>query len=132
MIAAAELAGAENPAEAVERLNALASNTEVPQIYRDLASFKALLVPGGSDVATRRNGFTLFEQPGHPLRLLASEQLALLDIETGETKAAIERMQSILTDAEATRALQERALQVIVALGAEPDLSALLGLPQDG
>lgn len=132
MIAAAEFARAENPADAVERLNALASNSDVPNVYRDLAAFKALLVPGGSDTATRRNGFELMDTPGHPLRLLASEQLALLDIEEGKTDAALTRLQAMLTDAEATAALQQRVLQVIVALGGEPDLSTLLETTQDG
>lgn len=126
LIAAAELAGAGSPDAAVARLEAAAQNGEVPQIYRDLAAFKALLVPGGSDSSTRRAGLEAMAVPGHSLRLLASEQLALLDIAQGEEDAALERLQSILTDAEATPALQQRSVQVIVALGGEPDLSGLL------
>jgi hypothetical protein len=98
----------------------------VPQVYRDLAAFKALLVPGGSDQDARRAGFEAMNVPGHAFRLLAVEQLALIDIETGETKAALDRLQAILTDAEVSPGLQQRALQVMVALGGEPDLSALV------
>ncbi len=129
MIAAAELAGAEDPATAVARLEAVAANTEVPQVYRDLAAFKALLVPGGSDLDTRRAGFEAMDVPGHAFRMLASEQLALIDIETGETQAALDRLQAILIDAEVSPGLQQRALQVIVALGGEPDLSSLVQSP---
>ena len=50
------------------------------------------------------------------------EQLALLDIENNMPQSAIDRYQSILQDAELTSDLQQRALQVIVALGGEPDL----------
>lgn len=132
LIAAAEFSGAQNPADAVERLNILAVNTEVPQIYRDMAAFKALLVPGGSDAATRRAGFAAMDVPGHTMRMLASEQLALLDIEAGDTQAALERLQSILVDAEVSPSLQQRAVQVIVALGGEPDLSTILQTSQDG
>lgn len=132
MIAAAELAGAETPDAAVERLNALAVNTQVPQVYRDLAAFKALLVPGGSDLATRRAGFEAMNVPGHGFRMLASEQLALLDIESGDIQSALTRLQANLTDAEATPALQQRAVQLIVALGGEPDLSSFLQAADDG
>ena len=59
------------------------------------------------------------------MRLLAEEQLALIDIETGEIAAAIAKLQSILQDAEATTGLQERATQVIVALGGTPERTGL-------
>ena len=57
-------------------------------------------------------------------RLLAQEQLALIDIEENQPQAAIDRYQEILQDAEVTSDLQQRALQVIVALGGEPDLGS--------
>ena len=57
------------------------------------------------------------------LRLLAEEQLALIELEQGETEAAIDRFQSILADAESTSDLQQRATQAIVALGGTPELS---------
>ena len=75
-------------------------------------------------VEDRRAGYEALIQPGVPLRLLATEQLALIDIETGDTDAAIARLKSILDDSEVTPDLQQRALQVIVALGGEPDLGA--------
>ena len=55
------------------------------------------------------------------LRLLAIEQLALIDIEVGATKAALEKLQSIVIDAEVTAGLRQRATQLIIALGAEPE-----------
>ena len=58
-------------------------------------------------------------RPGHPMRLLASEQLALIEIEIGNRDAALERLQAILADAEATQGLRRRASQLIVALGGE-------------
>jgi hypothetical protein len=55
-------------------------------------------------------------------RLLAEEQLALLDIAAGDTDAGIARLQAIMRDAGVSASLQRRAAQVIVALGGElPD-----------
>ena len=86
----------------------------------------------GASETDRRQAFEQMAQPGAALRLLATEQLALIDIETGDTDAAIARYQAILEDAEVTADLQQRALQVIVALGGEPELSDVVGLDQDG
>ncbi len=127
MIAAAELAGADNRDGAVARLTELSENGEVPGIYRQIAGFKALLLQSTSlSAADRRAGFNNYAIPGNPLRLLAEEQIGLISVELGEPDAAIERFQSILTDAETTSDLQQRAMQVIVALGGEPDLSTLI------
>jgi hypothetical protein len=49
--------------------------------------------------------------------LLATEQLAVLDLETGDIAAAIERYNAILNDAEITRGLRQRVTQVMIALG---------------
>jgi hypothetical protein len=58
------------------------------------------------------------------LALLASEQMALLDIEEGKPEAAIARLKVIAEDAGVTADLKERATQVIVALGGVPDVAA--------
>ena len=58
-----------------------------------------------------------------PLRLLAMEQLALLDVQDGEIEAAIAMLQSILDDAQVSSGLQQRASQVIVALGGTPKIA---------
>jgi hypothetical protein len=110
-------------AAATETLDGLALDGDVPAIYREIAQFKSLTLQGAeAAIEDRRQAFEAMAQPGRTLRLLASEQLALLDIEAGDGGAAITRYQSILADAEVTSELQQRALQVIVALGGEPDL----------
>ncbi len=124
MLAAAELAEAGEVAAGVARLDEVAVNGEVPPIYRSIAMFKALVLQAATMPADeRRQSFEALAQPGSQLRLFAQEQLALIDIEEGAPEAAIDRYQTILTDAEVTPDLQERALQVIVALGGEPDLA---------
>lgn len=121
MIAAAELAGTGQTDAAAERLTAVAENGEVPEIYRQIAGFKALLVRAPDmDLDARRAGFQAFAAPGHRMRLLAEEQLALIEVEAGNPDAAIAQLRSIVNDAEASADLQERARQLIVALGGEP------------
>ncbi len=107
-----------------QTLLTIENNAELPMVYRQIASFKSLTSAAGAiSVDDRRAGFEALAQPGGSLRLLASEQLALIDIETQNTDAAIERLQQVLEDAEVTPDLQQRAVQVIVALGAEPELA---------
>lgn len=127
MIAASELAQTDMQGEAIARLQALSENGDVPDVYRQIAGFKALLAQSDTlSAEERRTGFGNYDVPGNSLRLLAQEQLALISIEEGDTDAALTRLQSILADAETSADLQQRAMQVIVALGGEPDLSALI------
>jgi len=52
--------------------------------------------------------------------VLAEEQLALVEVEMGQTEAALDRLQSLLQDQETTAGLRRRASDVIVALGETP------------
>lgn len=126
MMAAAEYVVAGDPNAAVALLDEVALNGDVPEIYRQVASFKAATTQdSGMSEDDRLSRLQGLSQPGSPLRLLAEEQLALNEVATGNTEAAIGMYQSILIDAEVTSDLQQRALQVIVALGGEPDLGGL-------
>ncbi len=107
-------------AAAVERLQAVAADAEVPNIYRQIASYKAMTL--GAEVLSveeRRAGLEALAVPGQPLRLLAEEQLALVEVETGEREAALTRLQGMLDDSEITAGLRRRASQLIVALGGD-------------
>ncbi|MEX0285922.1 MAG: hypothetical protein AB3N23_15050 [Paracoccaceae bacterium] len=129
MLLAAAQSNSDQVDEAVAGLNQIALNGDLPQIYRDIAAFKALLLQSETLSADdRRTQFGALAQAGNPLRLLAEEQLALIDVAEGETDAAIERLQAILQDAEVTQDLQDRASQLIVALGGTPE--ALLPVTQ--
>jgi hypothetical protein len=44
-------------------------------------------------------------------------------VQDGEVEAAVERLQSILDDAQVSTGLQQRAAQVIVALGGAPKIA---------
>ncbi len=125
-LAAAALAEAEDPDAAAAALARVAQNGDLPLIYRQIARFKTLGLQAGTlGIEDRRAGYEALAQPGVALRPLAEEQLALLEVESGNTEAAIGRLNALINDSEVTPDLQQRAVQVIVALGGEPDLSAL-------
>ncbi len=121
---------ADDKAAAASSLDAfLANASETDPIYLAVAELKALML--GADAipaAERRQRFEGMAQAGQPLALLASEQIALLDVQQGNIEAAIDRLQSIVLDAGVSSGLRQRATQLIVALGGEletlPSLSA--------
>jgi hypothetical protein len=122
LLSASAQAEAEDTQAAIASLDAVALNGDVPEMYRQVARFKSLMMQSDTlPAADRRQAFEAMAQPGLPLRLLASEQLALIDIAEGDTEAAITRYQALLSDAETPQDLQQRALQVIVALGGTPE-----------
>lgn len=123
LLTASEQLAADDLAGAVANLDAVAMNGDVPQIYRQIAQFKSLTLQAGTLPASdRKQGFEALGAAGGNLSLLAQEQLALISIEEGDIAGAIATYQAVLSDAGVTPDLQQRALQVIVALGGEPDL----------
>ena len=114
--------------EARDILQAIASDGQVDPIYRQLAGFKALIIDAGEmSLADRRVGFEGIAQTSPMLRVAAEEQLALIEIEDGNTAAAISRLQALQSDAEATAGLRQRASQLIVALGGSPESTGTAG-----
>lgn len=125
MLQAGALANSEQGEAAIVLLSEISTNGDLPLIYRHIASFKALGLQHDSlSVQDRRIQYEALANPGAPLRLLAQEQLALIDISEGNTEAAIDRLRAIIEDAEINADLQDRARQLIVALGGSLDLSA--------
>lgn len=126
LLIAAEAQAAGATEQAIATLENIAVNGDVPEIYRQVAVFKSLALQADTmDAATRRQQFEALAQPGQAMSLLAQEQLALMDISEGNTDAALDRLQAVIADANVTSDLQQRALQVIVALGGTPDMANL-------
>ncbi len=124
-LAAAESLGKEDSATATARLQAIADNTTLPDAFRDLAVIKRILIEGDAlDADTRRTLLTPLSQPGAPYRAVALEQLALIEVELGNTDAAIDSLNAILNIEESTQGLRQRAAQLIVALGGTPLVAA--------
>ncbi|MEZ5884253.1 MAG: hypothetical protein R3D53_10495, partial [Paracoccaceae bacterium] len=93
----------------------------VPQSLRDLARLKSVIVGGAAmDAATRDASLAALAAPGAPYRLLAMEQQALVHVAEGRTDAAVDLLRQILSEAGLTAGLQQRASELIVALGADP------------
>lgn len=118
LAAGADLA-AEEGGDASSRLAAMAADEALPPRYRDLAALK--LAMASSDASVNERRAMLEPLALGPYRLLAAEQLALLDVELGDRDAAIERLSAILDDVAASQGLRARAEQLITALGGADD-----------
>ncbi len=106
--------------DTADRLAKVADDTSLPPVYRDLAAFRRLLLSPDMPEADRVKGFEALTTPGAPFRLLAEEQLALIDVAAGRTEAALKKLDALSQDSEASGALRTRASQLIVALGGKP------------
>jgi len=118
---AAEQVAAGDGTAAVATLDALAANGEVPEIYRDLAAFKSVLIDADRTPEDRLLALEALSVPGAPFRMLALEQIALVQLGMGEREPALERLAAILEDAESSADLRDRAASLMVALGETPD-----------
>ena len=121
LLTAATQQEAGDTAAAAATLNALAVNGDVPEIYRDLAAIKAAMLPS-DDMDARKASLDALSQPGAPFRLIALEQIGLIQSAEGDVDGAIATMRRVSEDAAASRVLRERAQTLIVALGG--DISA--------
>ncbi|SEK49123.1 hypothetical protein SAMN05443999_101526 [Roseovarius azorensis] len=129
LLAATETAQ-RDPQEAASRLLEIADREGTDPIYRQIATLRAVAMPGsGLDLETRRTRLNGLALTGGLTRLLAEEQLAMIELESGERQAAVDRLTQIANDAEVTAGLLRRVTQVIVALGEEPPAEALLAPP---
>ena len=121
MLRAATAIEASDPAEAAALYAEIAEQGDLPARYRDLAALRRLIILADSQSAQERIvALTPLTAPGAPYRVLAEEQIALAEIENGDTEAAMSRLQALLNDQEATAGLRRRASDVIVALGGTP------------
>ncbi|MFY0680295.1 MAG: hypothetical protein JXR13_06950 [Thalassovita sp.] len=120
MLRAAELSEAGQTDAALSELNALAVDSDLSQTYRDLAGFKALLLQTDTlSAEDRRSRLEALINNGSSLRILAEEQLAILEASSGQTQEALDRLDRIRQDAAATAGLRRRVSQLIVALGGD-------------
>lgn len=114
--------GAEGNDPATEQLQAIVADETLPQLYRDLASLKVVMLTQKTLPLERVTALLEpLQAPGRPFRLLAIEQLALAEVAAGERDAALERLLGILEDGDATPDLRRRVSQLIVALGGSLD-----------
>jgi len=107
---------------ALPALQQVAENEALPASYRQLAQLKRTIL--GADrlsVEERQTTLTGLASPGQPFRPLALEQLALLQLETGDTEGARAQLESLLSEPDISPDLRQRVTQLIVVLGGEVD-----------
>lgn len=107
---------------ASELLTAIAENMEQPKYIRDLALLKlaATLDAASKDEAV--SILTDLSAPGGVYRNAAMEILVALELQRGNRDVALLLLQSHVQDAGTTQAQVQRMGELIVALGAIPDL----------
>lgn len=123
MLLSAELNGSESSTLEKSSLSTITEGSSIDAHYRELLNFKILL--GSAETLSLEERATAFEalsKPGNPFRLLAEEQLALIELEQGYIDNAVEKISQILLDAELTAGLRNRATQMMIALGKDPEL----------
>ncbi len=105
---------------AVDLLQGMATDGDVPPIYKDLALLKSLMI-GGSTMEEREalDIIDRLSTPGAPFRLLAIEQRAVLHLQNGNAEAALADLAEIIADPEASEGLRNRAQELTIALGGE-------------
>ena len=123
MLLSAESIGNETESPEMSSLSDVIEVSSIDPHYRDLLNFKILLKSSEiMNLDERMKAFSALSKPGNPFRLLAEEQMALIELELGNTDSAIEKISQILLDAELTAGLRNRATQMMIALGKDPEL----------
>ena len=123
MLVSAEANNEEASIQELSKLADVVDDLDVEAHYRDLLNFKILL--GSAEkmgLEERKSAFLKLSEPGNPFRLLAEEQLVLIELEQGNIDGAVEKISQILLDAELTVGLRNRATQMMIALGKDPEL----------
>ena len=105
-----------------ELLTAISENMDQPKYIRDLARLKLAATPDAASKDEAVSILTDLSAPGGLYRNAATEILVALELQRGNRDVALELLQSHVQDAGATRAQVQRMGELIVALGAIPDL----------
>jgi hypothetical protein len=121
MLLSAELDGSENLTTEKSGLSRFTEGTSIDAHYRELLDFKILLGSAETiSIEERLAAFEAMSKPGNSFRLLAEEQIALIELEQGNIDKAVDTISQILLDAELTAGLRNRATQMMIALGKDP------------
>ena len=121
LLLAAEEISVQNYDAASRTLNAISEDQSISQIYRDMATFKFLLINYNRlEVELLIAGFEELASPGNPFRLLAEEQIALQRLKNKDYDTAIDSLKSILDDAELTDTIKQRVSQLLISLDVDP------------
>ena len=107
---------------ASELLTAIAENMDQPKYIRDLALLKLAATLDATSKDEAVSILTDLSAPGGVYRNAAMEILVALELQRGNRDVALLLLQSHVQDAGTTQAQVQRMGELIVALGAIPDL----------
>ncbi|MBS8227868.1 tetratricopeptide repeat protein [Vannielia litorea] len=121
LLEAAEAQASEDAQAAAETLLAVADDASLPQPWRDLAALKAVMLgPDAMSPEDRSAQLDRLAASASPMARLAREQQVYAMIDAGDRAGALAAAEALVEEDGLSRGLQERLLQVIVALGGKP------------
>ena len=125
MLAAEEAINAGRLNDAITSLDSILADSDVSEVYRDLASFKSILLRSASLAPDET--IRLLEPmaaPGKTFRVLALEQIALANIGAGRHALAAQQLHELSSDVESPFSLRQRIQQILPTLEASSDSSS--------
>ena len=109
--------------QAADLLRSVAADATQPQYIRDLARLKMASTDGVLTLDEAAAILAELSEPGGVYRNVATELLVAVHLQRGETQAALELLQAHIKDAETSSEQIQRMAELIVALGASPELA---------
>ena len=122
-VVASFLAAGSDQNQAADLLGAIAENTDHPEYIRDLARLKLVTTPDSVSQEEAVLILTDLSAAGGLYRNAATEILVAIELERGNVDAAVTLLQAHIQDAQATQEQIQRMGELIVALGATPELA---------
>jgi hypothetical protein len=109
--------------QAADLLKSVAADDKQPKYIRDLARLKMASTDGVLTVDEAAAILAELSEPGGVYRNVATEFLVAVQLQRGDTEAALELLQAHIKDAVASSEQIQRMAELIVALGASPELA---------
>ena len=109
--------------QAADLLKSVAADDKQPKYIRDLARLKMASTDGVLSVDEAAAILAELSEPGGVYRNVATEFLVAVQLQRGDTEAALELLQAHIKDAVASSEQIQRMAELIVALGAIPELA---------
>ena len=109
--------------QAADLLKSVAADDKQPKYIRDLARLKMASTDGVLTVDAAAAILAELSEPGGVYRNVATEFLVAVQLQRGDTEAALELLQAHIKDAVASSEQIQRMAELIVALGASPELA---------
>jgi hypothetical protein len=122
-VVASFLAAGADQSQAASLLGAIAANTDQPEYIRDLARLKVATTPDAVSQGEAVLILTDLATAGGLYRNAATEMLVAIELERGNVDAAVSLLQAHIQDAQATQEQIQRMAELLVALGAKPELA---------